>query len=274
VDAILREAGIQPEHSAPYSPIQNGLPYEDLTGEEADYSHMKAFGATAAFGILPSSWSARILFKSFSQRKSQSLLLLQPPVDPEPAPQDADEEKQEAGQEQEDEEPEEEQQAERRSARPRKFNKFLLDQHVVYPEGGERPALLGGMIPQPHGPRRIEGLEQGFEGLAQLVVVVECDGEEEGRGQQLAERPHATGCCQAHPRPCCDAPYCREPVDAQQRTRPRDTDQRPWVTPQADRGGGTPAHNRSPEEAQPEGGEEAGRVVREGVRGEPVGEVD
>jgi len=85
-----------------------------------------------AFGILPSSWSARILFKSFSQRKSQSLLFLQPPVDPEPAPQDADEEKQEAGQEQEDEEPEEEQQAERRSARARKFNKFLLDQHVVY----------------------------------------------------------------------------------------------------------------------------------------------
>jgi len=180
VDAIMREAGIQPEHSAPYSPSQNGLPerynrtvlemmrcllhqaqysgtfwedafdmalhilnrrvnkhtgripYEDLTGEEADYSHMKAFGATAAFGILPSSWSARILFKSFSQRKSQSLLFLQPPVDPEPAPQDADEEKQEAGQEQEDEEPQEEQQAERRSARPRKFNKFLLDQHVVY----------------------------------------------------------------------------------------------------------------------------------------------
>jgi len=23
------------------------IPYEDLTGEEADYSHMKAFGATA-----------------------------------------------------------------------------------------------------------------------------------------------------------------------------------------------------------------------------------
>jgi hypothetical protein len=101
VDAILREAGIQPEHSAPYSPSQNGLPerynrtvlemmrcllhqaqysgtfwedafdvalhilnrrvnkhtgripYEDLTGEEADYSHMKAFGATAYVLVQP-----------------------------------------------------------------------------------------------------------------------------------------------------------------------------------------------------------------------------
>jgi len=92
VDAILREAGIQPEHSAPYSPSQNGRPYEDLTGEQVDYSHMKAFGATAAFGILPSRWSARILFKFFSQRKSPSLLFLQPPEDSDPAPHDADEE--------------------------------------------------------------------------------------------------------------------------------------------------------------------------------------
>jgi len=45
-----------------------------------------------AFGILPSSWSARILFKFFSQRKSPSLLFLQPPEDLDPAPHDADEE--------------------------------------------------------------------------------------------------------------------------------------------------------------------------------------